>query len=120
VTTYRVDCWPSEDCLLLACDVAVRRALEVGSKRMLTRRHLADQSLRTVEPHLIYTRLPAVHETDAQDRILAGAWCSLPEPMLAIPELIPALDGYARSLLASGTDHAADYLWPVIRSVLDG
>lgn len=118
--TSSPDCWPREDCLVLACDVAVRRALEVGSKRMLTRRHLADQSLRAVDPHLIYTRLPAVDDTDAQDRILAGAWASLPEPMKEIAGLIAALDGYARSLLQAGTDHCPEYLWPVIRSVLDG
>lgn len=114
------DCLPREECLLLACDVAVRRTLEVGSKRMLTRRNLSDQSLRTVEPHLIYTRLPAVLEPEVQARVLAGAWVSLPESMRELPGLVAALDGYVRSLLQAGTDYDAEHLRPVIRSVLDG
>lgn len=110
-------CVAREECLLLACDVAVRRALEVASKRMLTRKYVG--RVWGEEPHLLYVLLPAVTDTAALDKLFAGAWTSLPEAITGIGELVPGLEMYVRGLVESGTRHDPEYLWPVIRSVLD-
>jgi hypothetical protein len=111
-----VDCRPAEDCLLIACEVAVRRALEVASKRMLTRGIVG--TLPDVPHFLIYTHLPAVTEATKMDRLLAGAWSSLPEALTGIAGLVDALDDHVRSLLASGVTYDPEYLRPVIRRQL--
>lgn len=112
------DCRPAEDCLLMACDVAVRRALELASKRMLTRGFLLNQSLRDMPQYLIYTRLPAVTDEARQGVLLKGAWESLPEAMCEITGLVEALDSYARSLVATSEQHDPEYLRPIIRRQL--
>ena len=109
------DCTPAEDCLLLACDVAVRRALELGSKRMLTRGLLVNQALKECPQYLIYTHLPAVTDPARLERLLKGAWTSLPEALQAVDGLVGALDSYARDLLATCEEHNPEYLRPVIR-----
>lgn len=114
--TDTAECVPAEDCLLLACEVAVLRALELASKRMLTRKVVG--SLPDVPHHLIYTHLAAVTETAALDRLLRGAWSSLPDAMTGIDGLVDALDDHVRSLLASGQTYQAEYLRPVIRRQL--
>lgn len=106
----------AEDCLLLACDVAVRRALEVASKRMLTRGIVG--SLPDVPHYLIYIHLPVVNEPVKLDRLLAGAWSSLPEAMTGIDGLVPALDDYVRSLIRSGEPYGTEHLRPLIRRQL--
>lgn len=110
-----IDCTPAEDCLLLACDVAVRRALELASKRMLTRVNLHNQVLRQCPQYLIYTHLPAVADPTKAARLLLGAWTSLPEALQHVDGLVPALDSYARDLLATCEEHNPEYLRPVIR-----
>lgn len=112
------DCTPREDCLLMACDVAVRRALELASKRMLTRGFLLNQALRDLPQYLIYTRLPAVSDEARQTVLLKGAWESLPESMTTVPGLVAALDQYARSLVATSEQHDPEYLRPIIRRQL--
>lgn len=112
------DCTPAEDCLLLACDVAVRRALELASKRMLTRGYLLNQSLRDIPQYLIYTQLPSVSDPGRLDHLLRGAWTSLPEQLQQVGGLVAALDDYARSLVAAGNAHQPEYLRPIIRRQL--
>ena len=112
------DCTPREDCLLMACDVAVRRALELASKRMLTRGFLLNKGLREVPQYLIYTRLPAVVDEARQTTLLRGAWESLPESMTGVPGLVDALDQYARSLVRTCEQHDPEYLRPIIRRQL--
>lgn len=107
------DCTPPEDCLLLACDVAVRRALEVASKRMWTRQ--PRWKFAELPRYLVYTRFPVVTDDHALDRLLVGAWSSLPEQLCDVDGLVPALEGYVRSLLSGGEAHDPDYLRPVIR-----
>lgn len=109
------DCTPAEDCLLLACDVAVRRALELASKRMLTRGFLLNQALKDLPQYLIYTQLPAVNDDAKGDQLLRGAWTCLPDQLGAIDGLVRGLDGYARSLLRYSTPHDPEYLRPIIR-----
>lgn len=95
------DCTPAEDCLVLACDVAVRRALELASKRMLTRNMLS-LNLREVPAWQRYTRLPRLVDFDRQTQALHGAWTCLPFEMNG---WVSVLDGYVRSLLATGQMH---------------
>lgn len=112
------DCTPAEDCLLLACDVAVRRALELASKRMLTRGFLLNQALRDVPQYLIYTKLPSCSLAARQDQVLRGAWTSLPEGLCQVAGLVDALDQYVRSLLSGAEAHDPEYLRPIIRRQL--
>jgi hypothetical protein len=112
------DCTPAEDCLLLACDVAVRRALELASKRMLTRAYLAFQGLRDLPPYLMYLQLPAVTDAVRQDQLLRGAWTSLPEQLQAVDGLVEALDVYARGLVSTCARHDPELLRPIIREHL--
>lgn len=102
----------------MACDVAVRRALELASKRMLTRGFLLNQSLKSMPQYLIYTRLPAVTDEARQSALLKGAWESLPESMTGVVGLVDALDRYARSLVATSEQHDPEYLRPIIRRQL--
>lgn len=112
------DCTPAEDCLLLACDVAVRRALELGSKRMLTRGFLLNQALKDLPQYLIYTQLPAVTDPDRLTHLLKGAWTSLPEALGSVDGLLAGLDDYVRDLLRTCQKHHPEYLRPIIRRQL--
>jgi hypothetical protein len=105
------DCTPAEDCLVLACDVAVRRALELASKRMLTR-NLLSLDLRDVPTWQRYTRLPRCTDLVRQGQLLAGAWTCLPDELGGV---LPMLDRYARSLLITGDLHTTDTLRLVIQ-----
>ena len=111
MTEPNFDCTPAEDCLVLACDVAVRRALELASKRMLTRNMLS-LDLRDVPAWQRYTRLPRITDLVRQSQLLAGAWTCLPEELAWI---LPMLDRYARSLLVTGDMHTTDGLRMIIR-----
>lgn len=113
-----VDCTPREDCLLMACDVAVRRALELASKRLLTRGFLLNKSLLDIPQYLIYTKLPSCSDPAKQDKVLAGAWSCLPDGMCAVDGLVAALDSYVRSLLCGAEAHDPEYLRPIIRRQL--
>jgi hypothetical protein len=106
-----VTCRPDEECLLLACDVVVRRALELAGKRLLTREFLTNQSLKRLPQWQIYSRLPRVSDPDRQDEILRGAWSNLPGELGPV---IPQLNTYVRSLLATGDLHDAELLRPMI------
>lgn len=105
------DCTPAEDCLVLACDVAVRRALELASKRMLTRNMLS-LPLRDVAPWQRYTRLPRVTDLLRQNQVLDGAWSCLPDELSGV---LPTLDRYTRGLLVTGEQHTTEGLRTVIR-----
>lgn len=94
------------DCAFLACDVAVRRALEVAGKRMLTRATRGRTCLSTPS-YLVYTCLPPVTDQVRLNDVLRDAWNCLPEEM---EWLIPQLDLYVKLLLATGTRHDQDEL----------
>lgn len=94
------------ECALLACDVAVRRALEVASKRMLTRATRGRTCLGTPS-YLVYMCLPPVTDPARQSDVLRDAWNCLPEEM---EWLLPALNEYVRLLLLGGTRHCQDEL----------
>jgi hypothetical protein len=94
------------DCAFLACDVAVRRALEVASKRMLTRA-TRGRTCIGMPSYLVYTCLPAVTDPARLNDVLRDAWNCLPEEM---EWLLPALDQYVKLLLGTGIRHDQDEL----------
>ena len=94
------------DCAFLACDVAVRRALEVASKRMLTRATRGRTCLNTPS-YLVYMCLPPIADTVRLDDVLRDAWTCLPQEM---EWLVPALDEYVKMLLVTGARHEQDEL----------
>lgn len=94
------------DCTVLACDVAVRRALEVASKRMLNRNNRGRTCIG-MPSYLVYTCLPPVTDLARQNDVLRDAWNCLPEEM---EWLLPILDLYVRTLLVTGSRHAQDDL----------
>lgn len=106
---------PGEDCLLLAANVAVMRALEVAGKRMRGMRTRAVRAELVDSPaHLVHTLMPAPKE-QVVDQLLEGAWTALESSLPDRPELAAELDGYVRALLASGQPHEMEWLRPIIR-----
>lgn len=95
-----------DDCAVLACDVAVRRALEIACKRMLTRSMLS-LDLRHVPAWQRYVRYSRVTDPARQTQLLDGAWDSLPTEMSGWTTV---LDEYVRRLLVTGEMHTADTL----------
>jgi len=94
------------ECVSLACDVAVRRALELASKRMLTRSTRGRTCLNTPS-YLVYTCLPPVTDQARLNDVLRDAWSCLPQEM---EWLVPSLDAYVQILLMTGTRHHIDEL----------
>ncbi|MFI9591104.1 hypothetical protein [Nonomuraea sp. NPDC052265] len=94
------------DCVALAANVAVMRALEVAGKRLLTRdRRSQYQHLPAWELH---TEIPAPEED--LDRLLADAWTCLTQVLPHRDDLITVVDGYVRDLLRSGQPHETRWL----------
>lgn len=102
----------NEDCLIMACDVAVRRALEVAGKRLLTRDMRSMPGIRSCPPWQVYVRLGRVVDDERREYAMGGAWACLPDEMLAVQ---PILDGYVNGLLLRGKLHTSDELRLTIR-----
>lgn len=105
---------PDCDCVLLACDVAVRRALELASKRILGGARTGGGSGReararvvNLPPHLWYTRLPRVCDLARQEAALREVWTCLPSELVP---MIPALDSHVRELLVTGHPYDPDVM----------
>lgn len=95
--------------LLVACDLAVKRALEIAGGR-LVKTHPADADRTN-----LHTRLAAPPQQTQMSAALRGAWRHLPESACAMPgvdaeKLTAALDTYTRGLILSGRPHAAGEL----------
>lgn len=101
------------DPALLACELAVLRALEIAAKRMRStgRRRAVNSALHGgdgIPPERWYLALPACAR-ERLDHVLGGAWDQLRTVLAADPDrdrLIAACDQYARALLASRQPHA--------------
>jgi hypothetical protein len=93
-------CGPCEE-ILHSSHVAVLRALEFAGKRMVPR------TMRASAPdgpaHLRHTVMPV--DVGELDRLLLDVWDLAEVAMPGRPDLISALDGYARELLYAGTPH---------------
>lgn len=99
---------PFPDALMAACDGLVDRALEHAGNRLRTRAGMRGDD--GCPPAIAHTCVPVgTLDKVGLDAVLAGAWIRVPEVAVRYrvePEgLRRALDGYARSLLASGTPH---------------
>lgn len=104
----------------LACDLAVRRALELAGKRLRTRRsglllsspHPAFPDLDQVPAHELHTHV----RVDARrlDKLLDGAWRPLLDALPSGQGIAAVLDAYVRDLLLTGTRHEIRYLTAAI------
>lgn len=96
--------------MLLACEFAVHRALEVGGKRLL------DRNLRfkhqDTPPWLLHTLVPVARERC--DELLADAWTMFSHSAPDFAHLQPALDAYVRELMVRGLEPNRDWLASVI------
>ncbi|MEU4406288.1 hypothetical protein AB0F88_17335 [Streptosporangium sp. NPDC023963] len=94
------------ECVALAANVAVMRALEVAGKRLLTR------DRRSQYQHLpawkLHTEIPAREED--LDRLLADAWTCLQQVLPHRGDLVAVVDEYVRDLLRSGLPHETRWL----------
>jgi hypothetical protein len=102
------------DALLAACDGLVARALEHAGNRLRTKAGIWD-GREGCPPPSAHTCVPAgTLDLLGIDACLAGAWDRVPEIAdrydVEVEGLRRSLDGYARSLLASGTPHTYDTL----------
>ncbi|WP_433379129.1 hypothetical protein [Streptosporangium sp. CA-115845] len=103
------------ECVALAANVAVMRALEVAGKRLLTR------DRRSQYQHLpawkLHTEIPA--REDDLDRLLADAWTCLQQVLPHRGDLIGVVDEYVRDLLRSGLPHETRWLMRALMSIGD-
>lgn len=81
---------------LVACSLAVKRALELCGKRLMTRGRRS--AYADVPAHELHTSIPFDRDPD---ELLAGAWDSLCDTLgaAACDRLTPVLDAYVRRLL---------------------
>lgn len=99
----------SNPCELLACHIAVIRALEyVGHKILVINSRSIRGQLRGVPAYLIYTVVPV----DDVDRVTSpGMWSPL---VAGMPDrrdaLIPLLDDYVGDLIRARIPHEIGYL----------
>lgn len=109
------------DALLLACEVAVLRALEVAAKRCRTisrgdRFAILD---RDGVPHFaLHTRVALANDPDEVDRLFAGAWDHLALVLPRTPKAIEACDVYTRRLIAVKEPHSRQALADTLNEFL--
>lgn len=106
---------------LLACDLAVTRALEVAGKKIRSTKLPRSQqgSFQQVPAWLMHTHVPA--RVEELDKLLDGAWSAFAVATPEFAALAPALDEYVRLLLQHGVAHERRCLTEVIRkAVTDG
>jgi hypothetical protein len=88
---------------ILACEVAVLRALEVAAKRSLGRRTRG--TAPQVPAYLLHTHLRIAVAHQDCDRLLAGAWEHLELVLPGQPKLYAAVDWYVRELIVKRRPH---------------
>lgn len=96
------------DSLLLACEVAVLRALEVAGKRCRTITRgdrFAYLDREGVPLYALHTRVALANDPDEVDRLFVGAWEHLRLVLPRTPAAIKACDQYTRRLVAEKKPH---------------
>ena len=97
---------PTATSELLACEVAVLRALEMAGKRCRNvSRERRKMLIAETPDHLLYTQLPNASSDDACDALLKGAWDHLRLVLPDQPRVYAALDWYVRRLLVTRERH---------------
>lgn len=97
------------DALLLACEVAVLRALEIAAKRCrtITRGDRFAYLDREGVPHYaLHTKVSLANDPAEVDRLFAGAWDHLALVLPRTPAAIRACDEYTRHLIAVKQPHS--------------
>lgn len=88
---------------LLACEIAVLRALEVAGKKSLGRN---DRGAYTGVPaHELHTRRRIATNHTECDRLLSGAWEHLAIVLPGQPKVYQAVDWYVRELITKSQPH---------------
>lgn len=89
---------------LLACEIAVLRALEVAGKKSLGRN---DRGAYTGVPaYMLHTRRRIAASHPDCDRLLIGAWDHLAIVLPGQPKLYQAVDWYVRELIVKSQLHS--------------
>lgn len=104
--------------MVMACDMAVVRALEVAGKKIRsTKLPRAQQGqYQNVPAWTMHTHVPVgEHELD---KLLDGAWVAFAAAVPECEKLAPALDGYVRLLLQHGVAHERRCLADVVRKAV--
>lgn len=108
------------DALYVACDAAVRRALEVAGGRLVGGPG-RDRYARTPR-HELHTQV--VPDASRVPSLLAGAWAHVREQAsdlgYAPDPLVGLLEGYATQLLVTGTPHSRRLLEPTLEAAHRG
>ncbi len=89
---------------LLACEIAVLRALEVAGKKSLGRNVRGVYT--GVPAHMLHTRRRIASTHAECDRLLTGAWEHLALVLPGQPKLYQAVDWYVRELIVKSHAHA--------------
>ncbi|ORL34977.1 hypothetical protein [Prescottella equi] len=88
---------------LLACEVAVLRALEVAGKKSLGRHDRG--AYAGVPAYMLHTRRRIATSHPDCDRYLAGAWEHLAIVIPDQPKVYQAVDWYVRELIVKSQPH---------------
>lgn len=88
---------------LLACEIAVLRALEVAGKKSLGRNQRG--AYAGVPAHMLHTRRRIATNHPDCDRLLKGAWEHLAIVLPNQPKLYTAVDWYVRELIVKSQPH---------------
>lgn len=99
------------ECLLLLCELAVYRALEVAGKRMRGMQSRAVRAdLVACEAHEVHTRISYASLNRRCDDLVKGAWVTLEEVLPGRPALYADLDAYVRELIEGKQPHSRESL----------
>ncbi|MGW4123624.1 hypothetical protein [Nocardia sp. NPDC004711] len=103
------------ECVALAVEVAVLRALELAGKRA---HHSSGRSgrgqLYKLPAWQVHTARRLAAAPEQCDRLLVGVWDLLAQVVPDQPRIITAADWYVRQLIVSGRAHQASELRQVL------
>lgn len=96
---------PTATSELLACEVAVLRALEITGKKVRNSSRQYRGQLSDVPTYLMHTHLHIARTHEECERYLVGAWEHLALVVPDRPKLIQACDWYVRELIVKRHPH---------------
>jgi hypothetical protein len=102
-----------DDCLLMACELAVLRALELAGKRMRgsSARNVRNGLLQ-VPGHELHTHMSG--RRMSLDELMEGVWGTFELVVPGRPELLEDLDQYVRLLIRLREQHDRERLRPIV------
>lgn len=113
--TASVGCPDTTDCLLVACELAVLRTLEIAGKRMRGSgpRNLRNGLLQAPQ-HELHMLVPAGSYSATMDDLVEGAWSPFEIAVPGKPDLVKDLDDYVRLLIRRREPHDRQWLAPIV------